>query len=92
MRSVRYLPTALDDLRAIADYYADIDRDVASRVRADIESAIELLRENPYSAQAVGGRGLRRKLTRRYRFKIAYRIRRDTIEVLGIYRYQNRNA
>ncbi len=89
---MRYLPRALDDLRAIADYYGSLDPDVALRVRADIEGAIELLQDNPYSAQAIGGRGLRRKLTRRFRFKIAYRVRRDSIEIVGIFRFQNRTT
>jgi plasmid stabilization system protein ParE len=89
---VLYLPRALDDLNAIAEYFENLDADVAIRVRADIKRAIGLLQENPFSGRAVGRSGLRRKLTHRYRFKIAYRVRRDVIEILGIYRFQNRTA
>ena len=92
MLDVRYLPRALDDLDTIADYFESLDSDVALRVGADIAGAIGLLQENPFSGKAVGRNGLRRKLSRRYRFKIAYRVRRDTIEILGIYRFQNRTA
>jgi plasmid stabilization system protein ParE len=92
LKTVRYSTGARDDLRAIADYYGGIDPDVADRMLADIERAIGYLREFPHLAQAVHGRPLRGKLTRRYRFKVIYSINGDAIEIVGIFRFQNRDV
>ena len=92
MRTVRYSAKARNDLSAIADYYGAIDPDVADRMLADIERSIGFLREYPHLAEAVRGQPLRGKLTRRYRFRVIYRVKRDAIEIVGIFRFQNREV
>ena len=41
---------------------------------------------------AVEGTPFHRIVTRRYRFKIAYEVKRQTIFVVGIYSLQNRSV
>lgn len=81
---------ALEDIRAIADWHDDIDRTVTDRIRIDLQRTFRLLLDFPQAGAVVTGRRYRRIVTRRYHFKIAYFVRGDHIEVLGIYRFQDR--
>ena len=92
MRRVVYLDVAQADLQSIADYYGAIDPEVADRILADVRSAIAKLDHFPHRGQAVRGGPLRRILSRRYRFKIAYRVRQDVIEIVGVFRFQDRQS
>jgi len=91
LRAVRYRAAAREDLRAIADCYSAIDPDVAADAQG-YRTGSRVLQEHPYIGQPLARRGLRGKLTRRYRYKIVYRVTRDAIEVGGIFRFRNRNA
>ena len=92
MRRFVYFDTARADLLSIADYYGTIDPEVADRILADIESTIAELEDFPHRGRRIAGRELHRILSRRYRFKIAYRVTEETIEIIGIFRFQNREA
>jgi len=90
--NLRYRRRALEDLRSIETYYLARSPDAVGKVLADINTAVGLVMDFPGAGKAVGSRGLRRVLTRRYRYMIAYRARRDLVEVVGIFRYQNCDA
>jgi plasmid stabilization system protein ParE len=87
-----YLDAARADLQSIADYYGAIDPEVADRILDDIRSAIAKLSHFPHRGRAVKDGPLRRVLSRRYRYKIAYRVRRDFIEIVGVFRFQDRQS
>jgi plasmid stabilization system protein ParE len=89
---VRFRPRAIADLRAIIRWYDDIAPRSTHRIVADIERSIELLKDFPHSGPATGQRDLRRIVTLRYHFKIAYRIEPARIVVVGIFRHQDRTA
>jgi plasmid stabilization system protein ParE len=81
---------ALEDLRAIVEWYDHIDPGVTKKIRLDLQRSFQLLLDFPLAGTVVTKRRFRRIVTRRYHFKIAYSIRDDRIEVLGIYRFQDR--
>lgn len=80
----------MEDIRAIAEWYDRVDPNVTERIRIDLQRSFKLLLDFPQAGAAVTKRKFRRIVTRRYHFKIAYSIRGDHIEVLGVYRLQNR--
>lgn len=92
MRRFVYLDTARADLDSIADYYGAIDPDAADRILDDIKSSVLKLGYFPHRGQAVKSGPLRRIISRRFRYKIVYRVRQDAIEIVGIFRFQNREA
>jgi len=89
---VQFRPRAIADLHAIIRWYNDIAPESTHRIVADIERSIERLKHFPHSGPATGHRDLRRIVTLRYHFKIAYRIETGRIVVIGIFRHQDRMA
>jgi plasmid stabilization system protein ParE len=87
---VRFLPGAIADLQAIIRWYDEIAPASTHRIVADIERSIERLKDFPHSGPATGQRDIRRIVTLRYHFKIAYRIEPERIVVIGVFRHQNR--
>jgi plasmid stabilization system protein ParE len=88
---VQFRPQAIADLHAIIQWYDDIAPETTRRIITDIERAINRLKDLPHSGQATGHHELRRIVTLRYHFKIAYRIETRAIVVFGIFRHQDRN-
>jgi plasmid stabilization system protein ParE len=83
---------ALEDIRAIVEWYDHIDPDLTEKIRIDLQRSFRLLLDFPHAGALVAKRRFRRIVTRRYHFKIAYSVRGDHIEVLGIYRFQDRQS
>lgn len=77
-------------MNSIVRYYEDIGPGLSVRIVADIRDRLERLRYFPKSGQRIEMAGIRRVLSRRYRFKIAYRVTGEAIEVVGVFRFQNR--
>jgi plasmid stabilization system protein ParE len=90
VKSVRFLGQAARDLTEIRTYYEAYDPRTLDRVLDDIERTIDLLRLHPLAGQPVDGRAFRRIVTRRYAFKIAYDVVDNATEVIGLYRFQDR--
>jgi toxin ParE1/3/4 len=84
--NVIYSRRATRDLEAIATYYrAEASPRIAADIGERIERVINRLTEHPVSApQVVGRPGVRAALVLRYPYKIFYRLRSDTLEVLHI--------
>lgn len=89
---VRFEARAIADLDSITAWYDGIAPDITRSIIDDIERTILRLREFPRSGPAIGLQDLRRAVTRRYRFKVAYRIEPQDIVIIGIFRHQNRIA
>ncbi|KRA80682.1 type II toxin-antitoxin system RelE/ParE family toxin [Altererythrobacter sp. Root672] len=89
---IRYRRSALADLNAIEAFYLEQAPHAIHHVLADIRAAIGILAHFPRVGKRIGQRGLRRILTRRYRYMIAYRAERNEIEIIGIFRFQDREA
>jgi toxin ParE1/3/4 len=83
---VVYSPRALRDITAIAAYYRSVaDPNIAPAIAARIEQVIRHLTEHPESAPRVANRrAVRAALILRYPYKIFYRARNDTIEIVHI--------
>ena len=90
MTTMTFRAKALEDIRAIAQWYDHIDPDVMERITIDLQRSFRILLDFPHAGSIVAKRKFRRIVTRRYHFKIAYSLRGDHIEVLGIYRFQDR--
>lgn len=80
------------DLRAIIAYYEDVAPEALTNILADIHRSVDQLTHFPRIGMAVPDSAFRRLVTRRYHFKVAYEVQADTILVLGIFRYQDREA
>lgn len=84
------LETAEDDLQQFESYFVDIHPDIWAVVQKDIVASLAFIRDFPLAAQAVEGHQLRRRVTRKYKYTIAYRIVGDVAEIIGIFRHQDR--
>jgi plasmid stabilization system protein ParE len=87
---VRFRKAAETDLRGIIEWYEGIAPEAVPNILSDIYRGIDQLIDYPRSGIAVSDNGLRRLVTRKYHFKIAYQIADDTVFIIGIFRYQNR--
>ena len=90
MKPVVFRESALADLEALASFFDAIDPDVTSRIVADIEGSIARLAHLPLSGEAIPHTDLRRIASRRYRFTISYFAAPDQVEIVGVFRFQNR--
>jgi plasmid stabilization system protein ParE len=90
MLDVFFRKRAEEDLLAIKAWYAEVAPQSVERILDDIYLGIDRIREHPLSAERVHGRSYRRIVTRRNHFKVVYMVKRRQIDILGIYRYQNR--
>lgn len=91
MMKVRFRRHAEIDMQGIVDWFESVAPDFLPGILDDIYSSIDRLIAHPRVGTRVPGLCLRRIVTRRYHFKIAYQISGDAILIVGIYRYQNRN-
>jgi plasmid stabilization system protein ParE len=85
MRAV-YSPRAIRDLEHIAAYYRSVaDPNIAAAISQRIEQVINRIARRPFSAPpVVERRDVRAVLVLRYPYKIFYRVREGTIEILHI--------
>jgi toxin ParE1/3/4 len=81
-----YSPRAVQDLEEIAAYYRSIAGEkIAQAIGGRIEQVIERVARNPRTAPRVSRRGnVRVVLVLRYPYKIFYRVRGETLEILHI--------
>jgi plasmid stabilization system protein ParE len=89
---VRFRREAEHDLREIIAWCESVAPDSLPAIAADIWRAIDLVREFPAIGAPVREKPLRRIVSRRYRFKIAYSFADGFITVNGIFRFQNREV
>jgi plasmid stabilization system protein ParE len=92
MTTVVFRKEAEADLRSIIVYYKEVAPDALPNILSDIYRSIDQLARYPHSGMAVPGRSFRRIVTIKYHFKLAYEASDDRIVILGIFRYQDREA
>ena len=80
------------DIRSIIAWFEQIALGSIQRIFCDIYRSIGFLIDSPRLGMPIEGTPFHRVVTRRYRFKIAYEVKRETILVVGIYRFQNRSV
>ncbi len=69
---VRYTATATREFAQAVDYLLDRAPRVAGDFADSIDRAVQLLLENPYSAQKTESQGVRRKYIREFRYSLFY--------------------
>jgi plasmid stabilization system protein ParE len=79
---VRYAPRAFADREQIFDYLAQ--RSPSGAVMATIRGAVEQLGDQPYSGYATDTADVRVKFIGRYPYKVFYRVRGETVEIIHI--------
>jgi plasmid stabilization system protein ParE len=75
---------ALGTLRSIRSWLGRRNPDAADRVIEEIERACALLREQPMMGRAIPDTTLRQHVTRRYRYRVIYRVSEDVVEVRAV--------
>ncbi len=82
-----YSPQALNNLTEIADYLLPRSAQAANHVRADIRAAIETLAIFPNAGRLQSSNGIRKTITRNYRYVIYSMFNEDgkTVEILAIF-------
>ena len=78
------------DLRQTIAWYEQVAPDSVQRILGDIYRSIDFLIDSPRLGMPIEGTPFHRIVSRRYRFKIAYQVKGETIFIVGIYRFQNR--
>jgi addiction module RelE/StbE family toxin len=81
---IRYTPLALADREAIFQYLNERSPRGAANVIAAIRATAKQLAEQPYSGPSTEYPGIRVKLVGRYPYKLFYRIRDNTVELVHI--------
>ena len=81
-----YSRRALADLDEIATYYtANASPEIAYSIGRRLEEVIDRISRNPQAAPSVSQRSqVRAAAVVRYPFRIFYRVRKDTIDILHI--------
>jgi len=92
MTEIKFRKEAEADLKAIIAYYQEIAPEALANIFSDIYRSIDQLTEFPHSGIQVPDRQYRRIVTMKYHFKVAYEVGDDRIVILGIFRYQDREA
>ncbi len=91
MIKIIYRDTAKADLKEIEKYYYEISPRTNSRVFNDIHGAIYTLQLFPKAGRKLPD-GRRRFVSSQFRFVISHKTYKDRIDIVGVYRQQNRNS
>lgn len=87
---IRYSFRAANAIEAIEIYYSEFSDDVCRNVINDIQSVTALLAEHPEIGRPHSSQLFRIITSSKYKFVITYNITNDAINILDVYRYQNR--
>ena len=82
---VRYTPEAFADRERIFEYLRERSSSGARNVMGSIRDAVKLLSDQPYSGYKTDDPDVRVRFVIRYPYKIFYRVRADTVEILHIH-------
>ena len=92
MTRIVFRRSALADLEALASHFDPIDPRITARIVADIQRSVARLADFPRSGEAIPHTSLRRITSRRYRFTISYFVGPERVEIVGVFRFQNRQS
>ena len=89
---LEYLPQADADLETIIAHFSATTPELLANVLEDIEQALDRICEFPNAYPRQPGRPYRIHVTRKYRFRVVYLVFEDRVEVLGVFRFRNRQS
>lgn len=82
--SIRYADESIEDIRTIAQYYREINNNLADRFKeALLLSELDLLR-NPFAYSKVNYKDFRRITIKKFPYKITYRVEKNTIYIFSV--------
>ena len=84
MADLAFSPRAVASLRRVGDFLRERNPAAAERVLADIRRTCGLLRDNPMIGTLIEGTGLRRQVTRRYRYRVIYRVAGGEVQIRDV--------
>ena len=89
MTPLKFRALAAQDLRDIEKYYQDISQKTTDAVLSDIYQTLTIVRQHPEIGYGYKT-GRRRLVSAKYRFVITYAYKGEFVDIVGIYRQQNR--
>lgn len=84
MAELIYSRRALASILNQIDYLGERNTDAANSVLADISRTCDLISEFPLLGRAITGIGLRYHLTRKFRYRVVFRIYGDVLEIRDV--------
>ena len=88
---IRLTEQAANDLKDIRAYYFQFSNQTGENIIDDINAALDFISENPNAGLNINAHGTQRVISHKYSFVIPYEIMGIHIDVLGFYRFQNRD-
>ena len=92
MKQILFRKEAESDLRDIIVFYEDVAPQAVDNILNDIYRSVDQLAHFPHLGMQVEHRKYRRIVTLKYHFKIAYQADGNSVIILGIFRYQDREV
>lgn len=90
MKPIIFRTRAERDLLAIINYFSEYSPQTAQNILDDIYRSIDQLAVFPNLGQQVDGEDFRRIVTLKYHFTIGYAVATDSVNIVGIFRHQDR--
>jgi len=90
MKPIVFRARAERDLLAIISYFSDYSPQAAQNILDDIYRSIDQLAFFPNLGQQVDGEDFRRIATLKYHFTIGYEVTAASVNIVGIFRHQDR--
>ena len=84
MADLAFSPRALASIRSVERYLQERNPAAAERVVAEIGRSCDLLRDQPWMGRPIPGTGLRQHVTRRYHYRVIYRLVGELVEVRDV--------
>ena len=84
MAEPRLSARALASLTAQDDYLRALNPAAADAVLSEIERLVVLIGDFPMMGRRIEGTGLRYHVTRRYRYRVVYRVAGEAVEIVEI--------
>jgi plasmid stabilization system protein ParE len=88
---LRLTDDAINDLNQIKTYYARFEGSAETNVINDLNMAFDFILTNPQAGLNINEFGTQRVISQKYSYVIVYDVIDSFIDVLGIYRHQNRD-
>jgi plasmid stabilization system protein ParE len=88
---IRFSPEAKSAIELIEAYYAERSPSACHNVITDIFDVFDLLSNNPEAGRLHSSKSFRLMVSGKYRFVVTYVTHSDYVEIIDIYRHQNRD-
>lgn len=88
---LRLTEDAITDLKQIKVHYARFEGSAEANVINDLNATFDFMLANPQAGFNINDSGTQRVISQKYSYVIVYDVVGECIDVLGVYRYQNRD-